>query len=382
MMPRALPPSTAPKARGLPVRSNDRGPAVARWQSAIRSSPALAPFQIRMKPDACPRLLLSLLLTLLSLTGPALASEAVAPQSSSAPTLLLVVGAPGEPEFGTNFVQQAEAWTAAATRAGARLLTVGTADPEPGSAPTDDLARLRAQLDAESHSATGPLWLVLIGHGTFDNKEARFNLRGPDLTATELAEWLKPVQRPLLVVNTTSASAPFMAKLSATNRIVITATRSGNEQNFTRFGTYLAQAIASPDSDLDKDGQTSVLEAFLSAASRVAEFYKTEGRLATEHALIDDNGDGLGTPSDWFRGVRAVKKSQQAGAVDGWRAHQLSLVLSPEEQALSPELRSRRDALELEVFRLRDQKASLPEDDYYHRLEGLLLQLARLQSER
>jgi hypothetical protein len=90
----------------------------------------------------------------------------------------------------------------------------------------------------------------------------------------------------------------------------------------------------------------------------------------------------LGTPSDWFRGVRAVKKSQQAGAVDGWRAHQLSLVLSPEEQALSPELRSRRDALELEVFRLRDKKAALPEDDYYRRLEALLLQLAHLQAER
>ena len=29
---------------------------------------------------------------------------------------------------------------------------------------------------------------VLIGHGTFDGKEAKFNLRGPDFSATELAD--------------------------------------------------------------------------------------------------------------------------------------------------------------------------------------------------
>jgi len=255
---------------------------------------------------------------------------------------------------------------------------VGLDDP----APQTDLAVLQEELKAQSASGDTALWLVLIGHGTFDNKEARFNLRGPDFTATELAEWLRPFERPLVVINTASASAPFLAKLSATNRVVITATRSGHEQNFTRLGEHLAGTITDPASDLDKDGQTSLLEAFLAAAARVAEFYQTEGRLATEHALVDDNGDGLGTPADWFRGVRAVKKSQQAAAVDGARAQQISLVLSPDEQALPPEVRARRDAIELEVFRLRDTKASLAEDEYYRRLESLLLDLARLQEGR
>jgi len=313
-----------------------------------------------------------------TLTAPALAGEPTAPpvaHPASTPTLLLVVGAAGEPEFGTNFLRQFEGWRQAAQKAGAPLRCVGLED----AAPRTDVEMLRSLLEAEPKTATAALWLVLLGHGTFDGKEARFNLRGPDVTASELGGWLKPFERPLVIINTAAASAPFLAKLSATNRIIITATRSGNEQNFTRLGAHLAETIADPAGDLDQDGETSLLEAFLTAAARVAEFYRTEGRLATEHALIDDNGDALGTPADWFRGVRAVKKSQQAGAVDGLRAQQVSLVLSPEERALPPDLRARRDALELEVFRLREAKASLAEDEYYHRLEALLLQLAQLQ---
>ena len=155
------------------------------------------------------------------------------------------------------------------------------------------------------------MWLVLIGHGTFDGKEARFNLRGPDVSADELALWLKPFRRPLAVIDTASCSAPFLNLLSATNRVIITATRSGNEQNFTRFGQYLAQALTDPEANLDKDGQVSLLEAFLTASHQAAEFYKLQGRLVTEHALLDDNGDGLGTPADWFRGLRAIKRPKR-----------------------------------------------------------------------
>jgi hypothetical protein len=157
--------------------------------------------------------------------------------------------------------------------------------------------------------------------------------------------------------------------------VILTATRSGSEKNFTRFGRFFAEALSDPGSDLDKDGQTSVLEAFLGASARVAEFYKTEGRLATEHALLDDNGDGLGTSADWFRGVRAVKKPQGAGAVDGARAHQMHLVLSAEEQSLPAETRAKRDALELAIARLRETKADYSEGDYYLKLETLLSEL-------
>ena len=116
------------------------------------------------------------------------------------------------------------------------------------------------------------------------------------------------------------------------NRIVVTATKSGNEMNFARFGQYLAEAIADPRADLDKDGQVSLLEAFLTASGRVEEYYRTHAQLATEHALLDDNGDRLGTPADWFRGVRATKRAKDGAQLDGLRAHQLHLIPSDREQ--------------------------------------------------
>jgi hypothetical protein len=115
------------------------------------------------------------------------------------------------------------------------------------------------------------------------------------------------------------------------------------------------------------------------AARRVGEFYRTESRLVTEHALIDDNGDGQGTLADWFRGVRAIKKAKDGASLDGTRANQMHLVLSKEELALPAEIRARRDALELSVAKLRESKSQMPEDDYYRQLETLLLELARMQ---
>jgi hypothetical protein len=299
------------------------------------------------------------------------------------PTVVVVAGAPGEAEFMPDFKQQVEAWAKVSAQAEAKHITIGDVELYPAgdklvaSAETDR-DRLKAALEAEPKTGTGELWIVLIGHGTFDGKDAKLNLRGPDVSATELSEWLKPFQRPLAIIDTTSSSAPFLAKLAGPKRVVVSATRSGAEQNYARFGKYLAEALPDPKSDLDKDGQISLLEAFLSASHRTAEFYKTDGRLATEHALIDDNGDGLGTPSDWYRGVLATKRAQNGALPDGPRAHQFHLVRSTAEQHLSPELRARRDKLELDVAALRERKAKMNEEKYYQELEKLLLQLAEL----
>jgi hypothetical protein len=305
---------------------------------------------------------------------PVLARSATPVVTNEQTTVVLVVGAPGEPEFGSNFVQQARLWEATCEQAGARTIRIGLDE----SAKLSDYQLLKQTLAAETTNGTDALWLVMIGHGTFDGKLARFNLRGPDVSASDLAEWLMPFRRPLVVISTASASAPFLNKLSATNRVVITATRSGFEQNYTRFGGYLAEAVSTSQSDLDQDGQTSLLEAFLAASHRVAEFYKTEGRIATEHALIDDNGDGLGTPADWFRGVHAIKKPQAGASLDGVRAHQMFLVRSPAELALPPVVRSKRDGLELDIARLREAKSQRAEVEYYRELEKLLVELARL----
>jgi hypothetical protein len=311
--------------------------------------------------------------------------------------VVAVVGAAGTPEYGTQFAAWARLWEQACVRSRATFLAVGLDEPgatsdrerlqevlagiaassDPGSGTSDS-----ASTENPQGSVVGPpeaaCWLVLIGHGTFDGRTAKFNLRGPDLSAADLAEWLRPLRRPLAVIDTASSSAPFLKELSAPGRIVVTATKSGFEQNYARFGQYLAEAIIDPNADLDKDGQTSLLEAFLSASHAVGQFYAAAGRLATEHALLDDNGDGLGTPADWFRGIRPVQRAADGAALDGYRAHQLHLLASETEAAMAPEVRARRDALELQVIALRDSRAQLADDEYFAQLEPLLGEIARI----
>jgi len=300
-------------------------------------------------------------------------SPANVPQTAR-PVVIVVVGAPGEPDYAPQFTRWATLWQQACSKASTELIAIG---PDESETPSDR-TKLQEALARHSRQTTAPLWLVLIGHGTFDGRVARFNLRGPDLSARELAEWLKPIDRPLAIINTTSASAPFLKELSAPNRVVITATKSGFEHNYARFGQYLAEAIAAPQADLDKDSQTSLLEAFLTASKAVAAFYTAAGRLATEHALLDDNGDGLGTPADWFRGIRPVQKARDDATLDGYRAHQLHLLHSLTETAMPPELRARRDQLELQVMALRDAKAQLSKEEYFAKLESLLREIAQI----
>jgi len=291
------------------------------------------------------------------------------------PTILLVVGAPGEVEFGRDFAKAADNWVDAAKLASARLIQIGRDDSASNGATDKD--RLKQSLSNEvQRKTTSTLWLVFIGHGTFDGKEAKFNLRGPDVSDQELSQWLEPCKRPLAMIDCSSSSAPFLNRLSGANRIVVTATQSGAELQYSRFGMYLATDIADPAADLDKDGQTSLLEAFLAASHQVESFYKEQGRLATEHALLDDNGDARGTPATFFQGVRATGAAKNNAAPDGLRAHQLHLVLSPAEAAMSPQARARRDDLERQIESLRAKKATTPEPQYYAALEKLLLQLA------
>mgnify|MGYP006905788324 CR=1 FL=1 len=293
--------------------------------------------------------------------------------SPARPAVVVVLGAPGEDEYESLFRQWADRWRAAAEAGNAEWVLLA------GDGQRDDRDRLRDWLaDWAAAERAAPLWLVLIGHGAYDGHTARFNFRGPDATLEELAAWIEPIPDLVAVINCSSASAPLINAASGPQRVVVTATKSGHEQNFARFGGYLAEAIGDGAADLDKDGQTSLLEAYLTACRRVAEFYADAGRLATEHALLDDNGDALGTPASWFRGVRAARSPQAGAAVDGARAHQLHLVPSDREAQMPPELRRRRDELELAAAALREQRPQLGDDQYYRRLEELMLQLARL----
>jgi hypothetical protein len=312
------------------------------------------------------------------LFGLLICAFALRAQTNEDRTLVLTIGAPGEPAYAEQFSAWADLWKQAAAQGSMRVRVIG--QDETNS--TDDRARLLNVLAEEVSRPAGELWLVFNGHGTYDGKTAKFNLRGPDLSAADLAAALKPCHRPLAIVQCASASGPFLPALSAPGRVIITATRSGYEVNFARFGGYLARAISDPAADLDHDGQVSLLEAFLMASRQVDQFYREQGRLMTEHALLDDNGDGLGTPSEWFRGVRAVKTPDKGKSVDGVRAHQMILARGQSEQALLPAARARRDELEQELSALRAKKAEMNEDDYYGKLEKIMVETARLYQDK
>ena len=302
------------------------------------------------------------------------ADDSLPPSSQS---MILVIGAPGNPQYEITFYQWSERWESAAKQAGIPVTMIGRHRGETNIV-VSDYDRLRTAIEESSKTSVGELWIVMIGHGTFDRRVAKFNLRGPDVSAEELNQWLKPVARPTAVINCASASGSFIPILSGPNRIILTGTKSGTETNFARFGDFLSQSIADPTADLDKDDQTSLWEAFLMASRRTAEYYDTDGRVMTEHSLLDDNGDGQGVRADQFRGLVAIAKSTDGKPLDGRKAHQWHLVPNASEAKLDPLDRARRNEVELAVEELRDRKDDLPPENYLSELEQLLVQLAEL----
>ncbi len=299
----------------------------------------------------------------------------ISKNSQAASTLLVVIGASGAEPYKLMFQEWAARWQARGLEAGCQTTVIGNADLDPKET---DHQRLRSAIESALKQDTGDLWIVLIGHGTFDRREAKFNLRGPDVSAKELSGWLKGATRPMAIMNCATASAPFLEALAGPNRVVIVATKSGSEQNFARFGDFLSRAISDPAADLDKDEQTSLWEAFLAAARRTAEYYSTDGRLLTEHALLDDSGDGLGVRADQFRGLMPIEPTGDGKPLDGQRAHQWHLVRSARDAKLSPDVLKKRNELELAILQLRDRKVKLPREEYFKVLESLLVELAEL----
>lgn len=296
-------------------------------------------------------------------------------QPSSRGDLLIIQGSGGTTEYGEMFSTWASRWQVAAEKGGVKVFHSHSDE----TAKVNQKEVLKKKFKALEKNTQSPLWIVMIGHGTFDGRTARFNLAGPDISAQELDELLAPISRTTIVINCASSSAPFIEKLSQANRILLTSTRSGEQINFSRFGDYLSSAIADPTADLDKDKQTSLLEAFLISSRKTLEFYEADGRIPTENALLDDNGDGKGTRATAFQGVRAIAQPEEAGVLlDGFRAHQYHLIESDTDKNLSPEVIARRNELEKKIELLRLQKDKLAEDDYYNQLEVLFLEIAEL----
>ena len=214
------------------------------------------------------------------------------------------------------------------------------------------------------------VYVVLFGHGSYDGQTARFNLPGRDMTPADFNALLRRLPaRNVVFVNTSSSSGPFLEVLSAPGRTVITATRSGAEQFTTLFGGYFVEALSSESADADKNGRISMLEAFQYARTEVARAYEQEGLLATEHAMLDDNGDGNGsqTPSPTGGDGKLA-----AGLSLGSAADAAPLPADPRLRALHLE---RRD-LERRVESLRLLKESMPPARYASELERLVTELA------
>ena len=128
----------------------------------------------------------------------------------------------------------------------------------------------------------------LVGHGSYDDHEYKFNIRGPDLTGTDIADALDALPaRNQLLVNTSSASGATRERLESDNRTLILATRSGAERHATRFGHYFAIALSDGAADLDKNQAISAEEAFRYAERQVADYFERNGQLATEHPRLE-----------------------------------------------------------------------------------------------
>lgn len=251
-----------------------------------------------------------------------------------------------------------------------------------GESPDMDPARISARSTAENIRATlasmassmapaDQLVVFLAGHGTFRNGEARFNLPGPDLSPRDFAFLLEPFgNRPIAFVNTASASGPFLAALSGSNRIVVTATRSGRERNLTRFGLHFADAFAGEHADADQNGRVSMLEAFSYASREVEREYEADRQLLTEHAMLDDDGDGEGSrePGDGTDDGQLARRTF-LGAETGARP---AIASSPALRALLEE----KAQIEAGIEALRAAKAQMPLRQYEDELEALLVQLA------
>ena len=213
--------------------------------------------------------------------------------------------------------------------------------------------------------------IVLLGHGTYDGDVAKFNLVGPDMTAKDWTDVLAGVQGRVTVVNTTEASFPFLEALSSKGRVVITATHSAAQKYATVFPEYFVKAMKEASTDLDKNGRTSIFEVFASASASVKQHFEQRGQLLTEHALIDDNGDGKG------------RQAADEGP-DGGLARIAFLDAEVVADNTNPELASlikRRRALEAQAEEHKQLKGVMPDAEWNAQFEKLMLELAQVSAE-
>ena len=305
-------------------------------------------------------------LALLALPPAALAQQRFA---------LVISGASGGDEYAAQYA----AWTMTLQRVladrlkfdPARVVILSDGEAAATAATADNVRKTIASI-RQRMGRDDLLLVLLIGHGTFDGVDAKFNLVGPDMESAEWGALLRPLPGHVVVVNSTAGSFPFIERLTGPRRVVITATDSVAQRFDTVFAEFFVKAFNDDTADLDKNGRVSVWEAFASTAAGVRRHYQQRGQLATERALLDDNGDGVGSGaaeqgSDGAQASRLYLEQEQPGA-------------PPTDEALL-KLLQRKALLEAELEELKIRRAFLSADDYAREFERIITEYARISSE-
>ena len=288
-------------------------------------------------------------------------------QAHAATFYVIVAGLGGEPGYEQRFTAAANDLDRIFKSAGAtaRVYTLVGAQATAAQF-RDTMKTIGREAKADDDFA-----LILIGHGSFDGVEYKFELPGPDVTAAEIAAMCDRVaSRRQLIVDTTSASGGAMQALEKPGRAVIAATKSGTEKNATVFARYWVEAFEDPSADADKSDSVSAMEAFLYATEKTAAFYNTEKRLAAEHAVFNDVGHG--------------EPVREAGNGQGMLLSNFTLLRLGASQLAANDpakraLLDKKEELERKIDMLRYRKAAMDPADYKKQLTDALVELSKVQ---
>ena len=292
---------------------------------------------------------------------------AVVPASAQDTHLLVITGVAGDDEHSAQFHKWASSLVEAAKQHGVADGNIVYLSEKPAQDPTrirdrstrENVQKAFADIAARARP-NDEVFVVLIGHGSFDGRLAAFNLPGPDLTADDYARLLARLATERVVfVNTASSSGGFLAPLAGPGRTIVTATKTGGERNETRFPAFFAEAFEGNAADTDRNGRVSVAEAFEYAKNKVVAAYQKDGLILTEHAALDDGREGKFAATLFLESGRA-------------RAAATANVADPALRALLEEQR----ALEDRIGQLKLRKDAMDPAQYDREMERLLTELA------
>ena len=275
--------------------------------------------------------------------------------------LIVIVGAGGDEEHSAKFHKWASAVVDAAKKRGVSdAVYLGEKqDPGVNARATKENVTKAFQDASKRAKPEDEIFVLLIGHGSFDGKIGAFNILGPDLTAGDYATLLDLFKtQKISFVNTASSSGAFLQALAGPNRAIVTATKTGGERNETRFPEFFVEALNGDAADNDRNGRVSLQEAFTYALAKVKDVYEKEGHIITEHATLDDGNEGKFAATQ-FLAPRGSRASANTSADPAMRA-----------------LLEQRDGLEEQIAQLRLKKDSMDAARYEEQLEKLLTDLA------